>query len=617
MNPSLTCTYDPADNKIRIRSLARLDAETYARVKAAGFSWAPRQELFVAPMWTPEREDLALELCGDIGDEDTSLVERAEERAERFEEYREKRADDAEAAHDAVASITSGIPLGQPILVGHHSEKKARKDAERIESGMRRAVKLWDTSQYWKARAAGALRHAKYKEAPAVRHRRMKGLEADHRKHIKAINDAASASGLWRTVGLTVKQAMGIANFDGSRQWGDLADGKINAEEAARNALAIHSERMTRASRWLAHIQNRIAYEGAMLEESGGPAAAKWELEVGGRILVRDEWLVILRINRSNGVVTSVTTNAPYCRVKGIEMVKDYRAPEAADVAKVKTASKLPPMVNHPGEGFISKTKAEWDRMPKDYRATRIAKATETVGAYRYRTAFISGGSFRTAQVFITDAKRVDPPAASGAPAEPVTFEREVEVVERPRRAAPEPTRFDAMREQIKSGVKVVQADQLFVTPDALAERLVSEACVEAHHSVLEPSAGTGQLVRAVAKTGASVTAVEFNVALAANLGVQCRDFLECADLGKFDRIVMNPPFAGGQDVAHVTHALSMLAPGGKLAAIMSAGVLFRADRKSVAFRKLVADRGGSIEKLPDGSFQSSGTDVRAVIVNL
>jgi hypothetical protein len=47
-------------------------------VKAAGFRWAPKQDLFVAPMWTPAREDLLIELCGEIDDEDTSLVERGD-----------------------------------------------------------------------------------------------------------------------------------------------------------------------------------------------------------------------------------------------------------------------------------------------------------------------------------------------------------------------------------------------------------------------------------------------------------------------------------------------------------------------------------------------------------
>ena len=40
-------------------------------------------------------------------DEDTSLVERAEERADRFVDYKDKRISDAERAHEAVfASLT-------------------------------------------------------------------------------------------------------------------------------------------------------------------------------------------------------------------------------------------------------------------------------------------------------------------------------------------------------------------------------------------------------------------------------------------------------------------------------------------------------------------------------
>ena len=168
-------TYDPADDKLRLRASSRLDAETYSRVKAAGFGWAPRQGLLFA-VWAPAREDLLAELAGDIGDEETSPADRAAQRAERFEGYQGNRAADAEQARKSVSAIADGIPLGQPILVGHHSERHARKDAEKIENGMRRAVKMWETSQYWRDRAAGAIRHAKQKELPAVRARRIKTL---------------------------------------------------------------------------------------------------------------------------------------------------------------------------------------------------------------------------------------------------------------------------------------------------------------------------------------------------------------------------------------------------------------------------------------------------------
>src|ERR1700742_930659 len=100
-----TATYSPEDNKLRLYASARLDAETYGRVKAAGFIWAPKQDLFVAPMWTPSREDLLIELAGEIEDEDRSLVDRAEERADRFSDYKESRIEDAQRAHDAVHRI--------------------------------------------------------------------------------------------------------------------------------------------------------------------------------------------------------------------------------------------------------------------------------------------------------------------------------------------------------------------------------------------------------------------------------------------------------------------------------------------------------------------------------
>lgn len=66
MTATFTATYSPEDNKLRLYADRRLDAETYARVKGMGFKWAPKQELFVAPRWTPDREDLCVERGGAI-----------------------------------------------------------------------------------------------------------------------------------------------------------------------------------------------------------------------------------------------------------------------------------------------------------------------------------------------------------------------------------------------------------------------------------------------------------------------------------------------------------------------------------------------------------------------
>lgn len=44
---SMSATYSPEDNKLRLYPAGCLDSETYARVKAAGFIHAPKQGLFV------------------------------------------------------------------------------------------------------------------------------------------------------------------------------------------------------------------------------------------------------------------------------------------------------------------------------------------------------------------------------------------------------------------------------------------------------------------------------------------------------------------------------------------------------------------------------------------
>ena len=333
----MTATYSPEDNKLRLYATSRLDENTYARVKGAGFIWAPRQHLFVAPAWTPHREDLLLELCDEIGDEDTSLVRRAEERSDRFNDYSESRTEDAEAAQKAVAAIADNIPFGQPILVGHHSERRHRKDIERMDNGMRRAVKMWDTAKYWTDRAEAALQHAKYKERPDVRARRIKGLEADKRKQERNIADAEKFLAGWRNEGLTRERAQSLANFDhitvyytkdkypastyegASSVWSGLKDGLIDEQQAAAISIRVHERSIAYARRWLGHLENRIAYERAMLAESGGTVADRNKPEKGGACQCLyspgygDGWSYIQKVNRIS--VTVLHTYSPGGRV--------------------------------------------------------------------------------------------------------------------------------------------------------------------------------------------------------------------------------------------------------------------------------------------------------------
>ncbi|MHB7229396.1 hypothetical protein ACYCI4_21130, partial [Klebsiella pneumoniae] len=101
-------TYSPDDNKLRLYASLRLDEETYSLINKAGFRWAPKQKLFVAPAWTPGREDVLLSLAGDIEDEDSTLFDRQEQRAGRFSDYSDRRAVESEQALAHVDSLAWG-----------------------------------------------------------------------------------------------------------------------------------------------------------------------------------------------------------------------------------------------------------------------------------------------------------------------------------------------------------------------------------------------------------------------------------------------------------------------------------------------------------------------------
>lgn len=66
--------------------------------------------------------------------------DRQEERRRRLLERAEKAEAEGQAAHNAADRIARAIPMGQPILVGHHSERRHRRDLDRIDRGMRKAI---------------------------------------------------------------------------------------------------------------------------------------------------------------------------------------------------------------------------------------------------------------------------------------------------------------------------------------------------------------------------------------------------------------------------------------------------------------------------------------------
>lgn len=331
-----TATYSPEDNKLRLYPACRLSPDEYAEFKAAGFRWAPKQELFVAPRWTPAREDLLLKYCGEIGDEDYSYEERAADRAERFTDYRDKRRSEA---GDLADSFDAG-----PAAFGHQNQRRAERQASRHDRLRTHAVSQWGKAEYWQQRTAGVISHALHKSNPRTRRGRILTLESELRKHAGGLDKCIKQWEAWQAVrdcenaDEATKAAKHLANYEtgGCRfthpRTGkesclyyllDDANDPLTGHEAAAMYLAKFRDPTDEDSyshRWSRHYELRLTYERAMLGEEGG-AASEADIEPGGwiRPSARDVgfgrahvnvngWCQVLSVHRSPATkrVTSV-----------------------------------------------------------------------------------------------------------------------------------------------------------------------------------------------------------------------------------------------------------------------------------------------------------------------
>lgn len=164
-----------------------------------------------------------------------------------------------------------------------------------------------------------------------------------------------------------------------------------------------------------------------------------------------------------------------------------------------------------------------------------------------------------------------------------------------------------------------------FPTPKAIVDKMLDEADIRVGEKVLEPSAGKGNIADAIREMHPNniLDVVEWNSSLNEFLSekghhVVGNDFL--LHSGKYDKIIMNPPFEKGQDIDHIMHAYSLLNDGGRVVCIMSEGPFYRNDKKATSFRSWLKNVGGVSEKLPDGAFKkaerSTGVNTRLVVID-
>ncbi|MGW9047305.1 DUF6197 family protein [Streptomyces lydicus] len=174
-----------------------------------GWSWSRKVDFLfithsrddIADRWKIRRTAEALRAAGwsvgvtvdnhtkrPVAEREADKYERAEERTEKFDEWAANASTRAESAWKAGHRIADGIPFGQPILVGHHSERRARRDAARIDSAMRQSIDQTKRAARHAERAAAAGAFKAYRTNPARTLRRIETLETELRRVCAAFN---------------------------------------------------------------------------------------------------------------------------------------------------------------------------------------------------------------------------------------------------------------------------------------------------------------------------------------------------------------------------------------------------------------------------------------------
>lgn len=181
----------------------------------------------------------------------------------------------------------------------------------------------------------------------------------------------------------------------------------------------------------------------------------------------------------------------------------------------------------------------------------------------------------------------------------------------------------DEIANYIQTGrLEPVEKFDFFPTPVEMARQAASAAMLEPGMLVLDPEVGTDRLATACAEYVGVANVICYEIQakycdlmIAQGFKVERADFMEIAPEPIFDACVLNPPFRKQQDIDHVMHAYRFLKPGGRISAIMSLGVTFRSNLKSVRFREFLDAHQAVIKHNRAGAFKESGTMVQTISV--
>lgn len=182
-------------------------------VKALGWRWgrsitswyvprsrgrAPQRVLIerTAQQLRDAGHDVAITIDTTPADRRTVEAARAaqsQQRAERLTARADREQARAEERHATARQIGAGIPLGQPILLGHHSQARAERDRDRIAANMDKSIEHQAKADRARTAAAAAERAQAARHNPVTVANRIERIAADIRRAERSLSELDDA----------------------------------------------------------------------------------------------------------------------------------------------------------------------------------------------------------------------------------------------------------------------------------------------------------------------------------------------------------------------------------------------------------------------------------------
>lgn len=127
-----------------------------------------------------------------------SYEQRQEERRERYEAKAAAARTESAQYRQRADQISGFIPMGQPILVGHHSEKRHRRDLDRLHTLAGKEFGAMDKAKHYAEKAASVGTGGVSSDDPDAVGKLREDLEAREQRqsHMKAVNAAFKRGGV-------------------------------------------------------------------------------------------------------------------------------------------------------------------------------------------------------------------------------------------------------------------------------------------------------------------------------------------------------------------------------------------------------------------------------------